>query len=306
MAPIPPSGRQYVISHGAQRAVVTEVGGGLRAYTVDGEDVIDGYPEDEMGSAARGAPLLPWPNRLQDGQYEFAGVTHQTPLSEPDRRNAIHGLTRWLSWTARVEEVDRVVMELLLHPQDGYPFTLSLAIEYRLSQRGLAVQMTATNAGSQALPYGAGHHPYLTVGTARIDDARLRIPALMYLEVDERQIPTGRAIPVQGSAVDFLELRRIGSAKLDTAFASLVSDADGLTRVELQAPSGRPRLTLWMDKSYRFVMAFTGDALPQVDRRRRSVSLEPMTCAPNAFRSGDGLIVLQPGQTTGATWGILL
>ncbi|TMF59962.1 MAG: aldose epimerase [Chloroflexi bacterium] len=306
MAAMPPSGRQYVINHGAQRAVVTEVGGGLRLYTVDGEDVIDGYPEEEMCTVARGAPLLPWPNRLADGRYEFDGATHQTPLTEPERHNAIHGLTRWLSWTASVTEADRVVMELLLHPQDGYPFTLSLAIEYRLSQRGLAVQTTATNAGSQPLPYGAGHHPYLTVGTELIDEARLRIPALMYLEVNERQIPTGRAIPVQGSAVDFLELRRIGSVKLDTAFASLVSDADGLSRVLLQAPSGRPSLTLWMDKTYRFVMAFTGDAIPQPDRRRRSVSLEPMTCAPNAFRSGDGLIVLQPGESAKTTWGILL
>jgi len=305
MAATPPSGRQYIISHGAQRAVITEVGGSLRAYTVDGEDVIDGYAEDEMCSAARGAPLLPWPNRLQDGRYEFAGVTHQTPVSEPERGNAIHGLTRWLGWAARDQRSDRVVMELLLHPQDGYPFTLSLALDYRLSERGLAVQTTATNAGSQALPYGAGHHPYLTVGTELIDDARLRIPALMYLEVDERQLPTGRAIPVQGSPVDFLELRRIGSVKLDTAFASLVCDADGLTRVELQAPGGQPRLTLWMDKTYRFLMAFTGDAIPQVDRRRRSVALEPMTCAPNAFRSGDGLIVLAPGESVTNVWGIL-
>jgi len=305
MAATPPSGRQYIISHGAQRAVITEVGGSLRAYTVDGEDVIDGYAEDEMCSAARGAPLLPWPNRLQDGRYEFAGVTHQTPVSEPERGNAIHGLTRWLGWAARDQRSDRVVMELLLHPQDGYPFTLSLALDYRLSERGLAVQTTATNAGSQALPYGAGHHPYLTVGTELIDDARLRIPALMYLEVDERQLPTGRAIPVQGSPVDFLELRRIGSVKLDTAFASLVCDADGLTRVELQAPGGQPRLTLWMDKTYRFLMAFTGDAIPQGDRRRRSVALEPMTCAPNAFRSGDGLIVLAPGHSVTSVWGIL-
>jgi len=305
MAAIPPSGRQYVISHGTQRAVITEVGGGLRTYTVDGRDVVDGYAEDEICSAARGAPLLPWPNRLQDGRYEFGGVTHQTPLSEPDRSNAIHGLTRWLSWTAGDQEADRVVMELLLHPQEGYPFTLSLAIDYRLSKRGLTVETRATNTGSQALPYGAGHHPYLTVGTERIDDARLRIPALMYLEVDERQIPTGRALPVQGSAANFLELRRIGSAKLDTAFASLLSDADGLTRVELQAPGGQPSLTLWMDKTYRFIMAFTGDAIPQLDRRRRSLSLEPMTCAPNAFRSGDGLIVLAPGQSISSVWGIL-
>ncbi|HEY4845479.1 MAG TPA: aldose epimerase, partial [Candidatus Dormibacteraeota bacterium] len=38
----------------------------------------------------------------------------------------------------------------------------------------------------------------------------------------------------------------------------------------------------------------------------RSLAIEPMTCAPNAFRSGDGLVVLQPGQSTSATWGILL
>src|SRR5207244_12396456 len=114
-----------------------------------------GYPEDEICSAARGAPLLPWPNRLQDGQYEFAGVTHQTPLSEPDRRNAIHGLTRWLSWTARVEEADRVVMQLLLPAQDGHPFTLPLAHEYRPAPRGLEVQTTRTDAGARAAGNGA-------------------------------------------------------------------------------------------------------------------------------------------------------
>jgi aldose 1-epimerase len=301
---IPPSGRQYALTHGQQRAVITEVGGGLRAYAVADEDVIDGFAEDEMCTVARGMPLLPWPNRLRDGRYTFAGVTHQTALTEPARLNAIHGLTRWLSWKARDHQADRVTMELLLHQQDGYPFTLSLAIEYELSERGLSVRTTATNAGSHALPYGAGHHPYLTVGTERIDDALLRIPALLSLEVDDRLVPTGRAIPVEGGALDFLELRPIGSTRLDTAFAGLVSDTDGLTRIQLRAPSGRPSLTLWMDETYRFLMVFTGDTIPQVDRRRRSLALEPMTCAPNAFQSGEGLLVLEPGHTMSSTWGI--
>src|SRR2546427_11012114 len=87
-----------------------------------------------MCTVARGAPLLPWPNRLADGRYEFDGATHQTPLPEPERHNAIHALTRWLSWAASVTEADRVVMELLLHPQRGSPFTLSLPTEYGLCQ----------------------------------------------------------------------------------------------------------------------------------------------------------------------------
>ena len=49
-------------------------------------------------------------------------------------------------------------------------------------------------------------------------------------------------------------------------------------------------------------MVFTGD--PLLDVARRSAAVEPMTCAPNAFRSGDGLIVLEPGDTHVATWGI--
>ena len=41
-------------------------------------------------------------------------------------------------------------------------------------------------------------------------------------------------------------------------------------------------------------MLFTGDPLPDVDRR--SLAVEPMTCPPNAFRSGEALISLEPGE----------
>lgn len=305
MARIPPSGQQYTIAHETHRAVITEVGGGLRAYTVDGQDVIDGYGEDEMGTVARGAPLLPWPNRLRDGRYEFMGATYQTAITEPSRGNAIHGLTRWLNWSGSQESSDRVVMSLLLHPQDGYPFSLSLSIEYLLSEDGLTARTTATNAGDQALPYGAGHHPYLTVGTERIDAASLRLPALIRLEVDDRQIPTGRLIQVAGTDSDFLELRPIGATRLDTAFTSLVADTDGLTRILMQSPDGRRRLTLWMDQSYPYVMVFTGDTIPDTRRRRKGLGIEPMTCAPNAFQNCLGLIRLAPGQATTSSWGIL-
>src|ERR1700737_2782058 len=54
MSPSPPSGQQFVLTFGDQRAVVTEVGAGLRTYTVSDRAVIDGYAEDEMGTTARG------------------------------------------------------------------------------------------------------------------------------------------------------------------------------------------------------------------------------------------------------------
>jgi len=82
----------------------------------------------------------------------------------------------------------------------------------------------------------------------------------------------------------------------------LERDDDGRARIALRA--GDDATTVWLGERYRYAMVFTGDPLPDVDRR--SVAVEPMTCAPNAFRSGDGLLVLEPGETFRGAWGIEL
>ncbi len=94
-----PSGEQFELAFGDQRAVVVEIGGGLRSYAAGGRDVLDGYAEQRMCDAGRGQVLAPWPNRLEDGSYEFDGRRHQLPLTEVPNRNAIHGLVRWSACT---------------------------------------------------------------------------------------------------------------------------------------------------------------------------------------------------------------
>jgi galactose mutarotase-like enzyme len=160
----PPSGKQFALSLGAQTAVVTEVGGGLRSYRVGDRELLDGYAIDQPCTGARGHTFLPWPNRIADGRYRFAGVEHQLPLT------------------------------------------------YRLGATGLAVEMHATNVGAEPCPCATGAHPYLAAAGGPVDEL------------------------------------------------------------------------------------FTGDTLPDEGRRRRGLGVEPMTAAPDAFNSGDGLVVLEPGQ----------
>jgi aldose 1-epimerase len=296
-----PSGEQFEIMSGDQRAVVVEVGGGLRSYSAYGGDVLDGYGADEMCTAGRGQVLAPWPNRLEGGSYEFAGTRHQLPLTEPEHANAIHGLVRWAPWAAAERESHRVVMAHVLHPRPGYPFRLELSIDYSLSERGLRVATSATNVGPAPCPYGVGAHPYLTVGAETVDSVILRAPARSVLRSDERGIPTGKA-SVAGTELDFREPRQIGATKLDHAFADLDRDDEGLARVRLLDSATGTELELWVDEGYRYLMLFTGDPLPDVNRR--SLAVEPMTCPPNAFRSGDDVIVLGPGETFTSTWGI--
>ena len=298
-----PAGFAVELAHGDQRATVVEVGGGLRDYTVGGRPVVDGYGPDAMCSAGRGQLLIPWPNRLADGTYELDGTTYHLPLSEPDRHNAIHGLVRWTNWTLTARAPDRAVMTYRLHPQPGYPFLLELSATYVLGDAGLEVTIAGTNMGPSPAPYGAGAHPYLRLGDGTIDRLALSLPAEAWYESDERAIPVRRR-DVEGSVYDFRRPRAIGATCLDTAFTGLIRQPDGRALVELTDPTDGRTVSLWCDQRFGHLMVFTGDTLPE-GARRRALAVEPMTCAPDAFRTGDGLVILQPGETITARWGIV-
>jgi aldose 1-epimerase len=291
-----PSGEQVELVHGDQRVVVVEVGGGLRTYSNGDRAVLDGYGVQELSSSGRGQLLIPWPNRIADGRYEFDGRALQLALDEPQRNNAIHGLVRWATWAIAEREADRVLLEQLLHPQPGFPFTLDLRVEYVLADDGLTVRTKATNVGAEACPYGAGAHPYLAVDASRVDEVTLQVPARTVLDADERGLPVG-ARPVEGTELDFRSPKQVGRLRLDHCFTDLERDDDGRARVRLGNGT-----TLWANESYEYLMVFTGDGLPDVERR--SIAVEPMTCAPNAFRNGEGLVRLEPDETHVGLWGI--
>ncbi|NMM23789.1 MAG: aldose 1-epimerase family protein [Phycicoccus sp.] len=299
-----PSGEQWTIRHGDHEAVVVEVGGGLRTYAFRGQDVLAGYSPDARCSAGRGQLLMPWPNRIRDGRYSFAGSEHQLALTEPDRGNAAHGLVRWASWSVLEQSEDTVTLGCRLRPQPGWEWSLDLSVTYALTASGLTVTPGARNVGADPAPFGFGAHPYLSVGEARVDEVVLGIPAASMLEVDARLLPTGLA-PVDGTSHDFREPRVLGGLGLDTAFTDIAADADGRWRVTLTHPRTGQAVTLWADATaYPWLQVFTGDSLPRAHRRTSGIAVEPMTCPPDAFNSGDDLLVLQPGQAFAAPWGI--
>ena len=298
---VAPSGEQLELSSGAQRAVVVEVGAGLRSYAVGDREVLDGYAADEMCSSGRGQVLMPWPNRIEDGSYEFDGRRHQLPLTEVEAGNAIHGLVRWATWTVAERERERVVLEHVLHPEPGYPFALALRIEYSLADDGLTVRTTAANAGAGPCPFGSGMHPYFTVGTPPVDSLRLTVPARTVVGSGTRGLPTD-AHDVEGTDYDFRRPRRLGATRLDNTFTDLEPDDDGRTRVHLRDEESGAEVTVWANEAYSHLQLFTGDPLPDVSRR--SLAVEPMTCPPNAFRTGEGVVRLEPGGSWTGAWGI--
>lgn len=288
-----PSGEQWVLQGGGYEATVVSVGAGLRGLTYDGRPVLLGYGEDEPAHAGIGQHLIPWPNRITDGKYTFEGADRQLALTEPTAQNAIHGLTRWANWSRVDDETDAgvVVAGYRLHGQPGYPHQLDARLTYRLGNDGLVVTASATNIGPSAAPYGYGAHPYLSVGRP-IDDCVLDFVAAEWLEVSpDRMVPIGLS-PVHDSPYDFTGGKPLGKQVIDNAFTGL---GGGSWSVTLTDPDSGARSVLTSDTPW--MQLYTGEAIG-----RTALAVEPMTCPPNAFITGQDLVILQPGESHTTTF----
>ena len=297
-----PSGEQYRLTAGDYTAVVTQLGATLRELLYRGNPVVRGFAEDEVMPMWRGAVLAPWPNRIGNGKYTFEGVEHQLPVNEPDRLTSLHGLVAWIPWHVESQSADTVTLSTRIWPQLGYEFLVDVSITYTLSaDSGLTIRLTATNAGDIAAPYGSSIHPYLVAGDTRVDDWTMTVPVTTVIEVDdERLLPTGSA-PVADTQFDFRRPRLVGSVLIDHAFTGVAAGDDGIAVARVVGPDGRGAEISWNAVECPWIQVHTAD-LSVEESSRRGMALEPMTCPPDAFRSGEGVVTLAPGEQHTATW----
>lgn len=302
------SGEQIELVHGDFAATVTDVGAGLRQFRAQGHDIVFGFEANEICPDGRGQVLAPWPNRLEDGEYTFEGRPGVAPINETSTNNAIHGLTRWLNWTIEDHDSRSVALSCRIAAQPAYPFEVIVSVSYLLTEAGIEVVVRAHNVSPWTAPFGIGFHPYLLAGPSGVDGARLHIPAKRHLVVDQRQLPVTSQAIEQSPFSAFAESTHDGGAPLhgvmmDDCFSDLTGEPEEPWRAEFLPDDQSGPVELWADGSFGYLMCFTGDSLSPA-ARRRALALEPMTCPPNALRSGEGLVILEPDEQFSARWGI--
>jgi aldose 1-epimerase len=311
-----PTGTQYELNlqtpSGAARAVVTEVAAGLRAYSVNGIDLVETFDEAVQPPMGAGIVLAPWPNRIRDGHWTQNGVARQLAITEPARHNAIHGLLRFASYQKVSRTADSVTLAATVFPQSGYPFQVDTEVTYTLTPDGLNVTHRMHNVGAEAAPVAVGAHPYLKIGDVATGDLVVRVDAATHIDVDDRLNPTGET-PVDGTGFDLRAGRLVGDLDLDDGFGGVgasaaASDASVPGEHSLAAADGRS-VVLWGDENMRYVQVFTPRIFPVTNGsaqpvRGQAIAIEPMTAPADAFNSGAGLHWLAPEERWVVRWGI--
>lgn len=263
-------------------------------------NVIAGVNPAELPAnpAYRGAVLFPFPNRMRDGRYRFAGRDYQFAVNEAATGTALHGFL--FRVPARVVDESRTAenhtatLEYQCDGRDeaGYPFSARVALTYTLSADGaLAVEMSVENIDDQPMPVGIGWHPYYTLGRP-IDECVLQMPPAQRVLIDERMLPTGERVD---------EERFVSPAMLgETAFDDCFVVAPGRQQAILWSEPDNFGLSLWQqagETSMHFMQLY-------IPPDRQSIAVEPMSCGIDAFNTGAGLVVLEPGQGYRASFGV--
>ena len=148
---------------------------------------------------------MPWPNRIRAALH----LCRRGSPTHPQRSalgNASHGLANWARWIVDEHRPDEVRLHCDVVAQKGWPCELRAEVSYRVdADAGLTVTLGATNMGVDAVPFGAGSHPYLSAGDTPIDEVQLRVPGRTRLVTDDAQIPI-RGEGVAGTEFDLREL----------------------------------------------------------------------------------------------------
>ena len=300
---VPLSGEQYEIAAGGYRAVIAGVGATLRELTFEGRDLVVPFDADELRPYYRGATLAPWPNRVVDGRYSWAGEDLQLSITEPKRWHALHGLASWLEFAPVEQTADRVVLTATVPAQVGYPHRVEVTVTFAVSDAGLTWAVSGTNRGARTAPFGTGPHPYLVAGPGRVDDWRLHLPADRVQTVTPDRLVPVEVVDVAGD-FDFRTARVVGDTFLDNAFTGVRLDDDGVGTVTVTDPSTGSGVGMRFGADSPWVQVHTGDVPEAPAASRIGLAVEPMTCPPGAFNSGTDILELGPGETAAVSWEI--
>ena len=209
---------RYELKSGRLTVSVLTYGATVQSIVFDGKDVVLGYDDLEhylTGGSYFGATVGRVANRIGGAQFTVNGRTSE--VAKNDREdNHLHGGVRGFDrhiWTAEILSDEDGVRMRRLSPdgEEGYPGNLKVTVTFTVSGGRLRIAYTAVSDADT--PLNLTNHSYFNLeghdGSA-ILDTTLQIAADAILVPDEKLIPTGELLPVEGTPFDLREAKRLG------------------------------------------------------------------------------------------------
>jgi aldose 1-epimerase len=231
--------------------------------------------------------MVPFANRISGGGFHHGGQFHRLEPNRAGDKYPNHGNGFQSAWTAEMSGDANV--RLTLRSDGPGPFRYDATLDYALQAGALTMQLTVTNRGAIALPFGAGFHPWF----ARTRLARLTFAAAGCWSESSDHLPDRYTPLPKAAGLDFSAGRALPAHWINMAFTGW----DGMA--ELHWPERGWGVTLAAGPPLSTLMLYSpsGDAATvciepvshSVDAHNRS---EPGTAPPQVLTPGADLVIV--------------
>lgn len=235
-----------------------------------------------------GSKLSPFVCRLNEGKYHFAENDYKIEKFYLGN-SALHGLLSDKEFVvtekSETESHASVTMKYEYRKEDkGYPFNYDCVITWQLEKDNrLSVATECINKDEGLIPMQDGWHPYFTLGDS-VDELQLEFQSEEMVEFNEELIPTKKLIHYH----DFNSLKKIGTTFLDNCFTLNMGECQPLC--VLRNHEKGVEVEIHPGPSYPYLQIY-------IPPHRKSIAIENISGAPDAFNNGMGVITLEPGQS---------
>jgi aldose 1-epimerase len=236
-----------------------------------------------------GRMLFPFSDRIPRARYIYENRIFHLTANCAEEPSAIHGLVYNQAFSILNRGLDfrscALVLEYRIRPErfPGYPFDITLKIEYILTSAGFELKFEIFNQGTAAAPLALGWHPYFSFDRS-FEKVTLQNDSREYVEVGPDLIPMLNLLQTKDSAFDFSKAAPVANREIDI---TLACPENGRT---ILAGKSRKILLFQDPRFFKYTQIY-------IPKDHGSIAVEPLSAATNAFNfHGLGLKVLPPGR----------
>ena len=170
-------------------------GGAVARLAVAGTDLLRPLsPEDRAegrASAAAAYPLVPYSNRIADGNLVVDGTAFRLAPNWPGAIHPMHGEGWSRPWRVAAADARAATLVQVYDGRGSWPFRYRARQEFHLDAGGLRVALSIENLEDRPVPAGLGLHPFFQ----RDADSTLAFRAAAVWLADRDVLPVER-VPV--------------------------------------------------------------------------------------------------------------
>ncbi len=206
----------YTLRSGDGYARVMNYGASIVSFSPFGKNIVGGFDSLEYyteSSTYQGATIGRVANRIADATLTIDGAIYMLTQNETSRNNCLHGGSCFSTkvWDITEASEDSVLFSYYSPDgEDGFPAGLFVTLRYTLKGGDLIIDYKAVAEGKTSI--AMTNHAFFNLDTFEKDtlDHTLTIYADRVTESDERLLPTGRRLNVEGTPFDFKTPHKIG------------------------------------------------------------------------------------------------